>query len=256
MKKICAIYAIINRKTNIRYVGSTVDLKQRFWRHKRLLDTNRHYNQWLQRSWNRHGESGFNFVQISILPENASLKDRQQAEIKEIAKGPCFNNRVAGPKFGNFVNSKETRKRISNSLRKKIATDPVFKETLSNLGRTSGAFLKTKEGKDFVGKMTKLRWQNPKERKRLRAGLDKWWSDPENKKKHGEKISAVRSAPEMRDHISKKSKEMWSDPEKRKRQLEGAKKRWLDPKRRAAQSARLKAAWARRKAQIAENKNT
>lgn len=60
--KICGIYGIRNKKNGKVYVGQSVDIKQRFCTHRYSLRKNKHYNKHLQNSWNKNGESAFEFV--------------------------------------------------------------------------------------------------------------------------------------------------------------------------------------------------
>lgn len=55
-------YAIVNLVNGKLYVGGAYkSFKQRFMLHKSLLRANRHYNIYLQRAWNKHGEASFEF---------------------------------------------------------------------------------------------------------------------------------------------------------------------------------------------------
>ncbi len=55
------IYIIENTKNGHRYVGSAVDLKDRFRCHRQRLCRGKHRNAHLQRAWNKYGEDAFEF---------------------------------------------------------------------------------------------------------------------------------------------------------------------------------------------------
>jgi len=55
------IYTITNTSNGHRYVGSAVDIRQRWFQHKSLLLGERHDNIHLQRAWNKYGEAAFKF---------------------------------------------------------------------------------------------------------------------------------------------------------------------------------------------------
>lgn len=55
------IYTIKNASTGKVYVGSAVDVKRRWQEHRQGLSRNSHYNQHLQRAWNKYGASAFVF---------------------------------------------------------------------------------------------------------------------------------------------------------------------------------------------------
>ncbi|NRD80266.1 GIY-YIG nuclease family protein [Bacillus sp. BRMEA1] len=61
-KKICGIYSIKNIKNGKIYIGSSRNIKNRWWQHRSLLNKNEHYNHYLQRAWNKYGESSFEFT--------------------------------------------------------------------------------------------------------------------------------------------------------------------------------------------------
>lgn len=55
------IYEIVNLVTGRRYIGSAVNIKNRFSTHKNGLRNNKHHCKNLQYSWNKHGEDNFEF---------------------------------------------------------------------------------------------------------------------------------------------------------------------------------------------------
>ena len=73
------IYQIRNLVNDNIYVGSAVDISQRWWRHTCDLRKNKHHSQHLQRAWNKYGKESF---ELSILeecePVKETLLDREQ----------------------------------------------------------------------------------------------------------------------------------------------------------------------------------
>lgn len=59
--KIIGIYCIVNRTNNKRYVGSSIDIKNRFRQHLHCLKNDKHCNKHLQASWNKYGATSFSF---------------------------------------------------------------------------------------------------------------------------------------------------------------------------------------------------
>ena len=55
------IYEIVNLVTGKRYIGSAINIKERWEKHKYRLRNDNHHSIKLQRSWNKHGEDGFEF---------------------------------------------------------------------------------------------------------------------------------------------------------------------------------------------------
>lgn len=71
----CGIYAIRGEEKS--YVGSSVDVHQRWTNHRILLRNGNHPNIHLQRAWNKYGEEAFEFV---VLEECSAdqLIEREQ----------------------------------------------------------------------------------------------------------------------------------------------------------------------------------
>jgi len=64
---ISGIYQITNSINSKIYIGSSINLKQRFNDHKKLLRHDKHPNQHLQSSWVKYGESNFEFKILEIV---------------------------------------------------------------------------------------------------------------------------------------------------------------------------------------------
>lgn len=62
----CGIYKIENIKNGKIYIGSSIDIESRKYKHFWMLHKSLHYNQHLQKSYNKHGKSAFKF---SIIEE-------------------------------------------------------------------------------------------------------------------------------------------------------------------------------------------
>jgi predicted GIY-YIG superfamily endonuclease len=55
------VYIINNKLNGHNYIGSSINIKQRFAQHKSTLRHNTHRNQHLQNAWNKYGEENFDF---------------------------------------------------------------------------------------------------------------------------------------------------------------------------------------------------
>ena len=82
------IYCIINTINNKRYIGLTNDLWRRISEHRRHLKEDIHYNNHLQRAYNKYGRISFD-VSILEFCDEAILPER---EIYWIDKYDSFNN--------------------------------------------------------------------------------------------------------------------------------------------------------------------
>ena len=66
----CGIYKIVNKKNNKVYVGSSVNLKSREYKHFWMLRKDIHPNIYLQKSYNKNGVEMFEFEIIELCEEN------------------------------------------------------------------------------------------------------------------------------------------------------------------------------------------
>lgn len=71
------IYVITSLKNSKVYIGQSTHIEKRWKEHKKALETNSHYNSYLQRAWNKYGEKNFMF---SVLEECSveQLNEREQ----------------------------------------------------------------------------------------------------------------------------------------------------------------------------------
>jgi len=75
---ISGIYKIENLVNGKMYVGSAVDIKNRWSRHKSDLRKNKHHSRYLQRSWNKYSEEQFEFTIIEEVKDVSELLEREQ----------------------------------------------------------------------------------------------------------------------------------------------------------------------------------
>jgi len=73
LQKKSGIYIIKNILNNKIYIGSTTNLRRRFWEHFGCLRKNKHTNSRLQRAFNKHTEAYFTF-KIIIVCEMEQLE--------------------------------------------------------------------------------------------------------------------------------------------------------------------------------------
>jgi group I intron endonuclease len=77
----CGIYSIKNIINDKRYIGSSIEVPVRLMKHKYSLRGNYHDNQYLQNSFNKHGEDKFIFKLLENCEEE-DLIDRENHYIK------------------------------------------------------------------------------------------------------------------------------------------------------------------------------
>lgn len=121
---ISGIYQIQCLETEKVYIGSAVNSKLRLRKHKEALRRNAHDNKYLQRAWNKYGESNFTFQVIEIVPCKEDLIPREQfwLDTKKSANRKFGYNLcpTAGSLLG-FKHSVESKLKVSKEY---IVTDP------------------------------------------------------------------------------------------------------------------------------------
>ena len=78
------VYAIKNIKSGKNYIGSTVNPKIRKRQHFTDLRCNRHYNTYLQNSFNKYGESNFEWIVLEEI-EDSELADKEMFWINHLS---------------------------------------------------------------------------------------------------------------------------------------------------------------------------
>lgn len=130
------IYKLVNLINNKIYIGSAVNLRQRFKMHKRDILKNKHCNTYLSRSISKYGIENFMFEVIEF-PDKENLIQREQYYIDTLK--PEYNLcKIAGSAFGRICKP-ETREQISKSnTGKKHSKETREKMRDSRIGKYLG----------------------------------------------------------------------------------------------------------------------
>lgn len=159
MKVIYKIRNVVNGKF---YVGSTINQKQRFDDHRRLLRKGKHHCKHLQAAWNKYGEDCFKFEVIERFSDEVSNTELEAAETKWLdehhGKDHCYNTGrtaeapwrgvfgIAHPLY-EISRQHDTRAKISESLKQFFAEHP---ELHPRLGKKHTPEAKEKMAKKVV----------------------------------------------------------------------------------------------------------
>lgn len=143
MQGIYKIANIVNRKV---YIGQTNDLEKRRIQHFSSLRNNNHYNSYLQRSFNKYGESNFQFVVLQTCETREELNYFEtywwNYFVNLLGKDNVYNLAHTG----NAKNTSEsTKQKISISLKGKVppnkgkhpSPETIEKLRISHLGQKS-----------------------------------------------------------------------------------------------------------------------
>lgn len=78
--------------TGRRYIGSSGNISERFWRHRTRLRHGKHHIALMQQDWNEYGEAAFTFIVLREIADPDKRFDAEQAGIDEArAAGLCYN---------------------------------------------------------------------------------------------------------------------------------------------------------------------
>lgn len=168
------VYCIHNIKNQKVYIGSTSTPYIRIKKHIESLKSNRHYNQYLQRSWNKHGENCFDFLVVEDNIKIENLLTREQFWIdfyNAYDKNYGYNN---SPTAGSPKGYKHTpENKLKMSANRKGKNNSFYgkkhsKETIDKIKNHNSKLFKG-ENNPFYGKkhsketIDKLRIKKSKE---------------------------------------------------------------------------------------------
>jgi group I intron endonuclease len=92
-RTVSGIYKIINKINGKYYVGRSKDILGNRWNHhKKRLSKNCHDNDYLQRSWNKYGESNFEWIIVEEVSLNKLVETEQKyLNIAKMERDKCYN---------------------------------------------------------------------------------------------------------------------------------------------------------------------
>lgn len=147
---VIGIYKIVNKATNVCYVGQSQRVKKRVKEHFRLLRWNKHPNAKLQNAYNKYGHQNFTWeievvcddtedldkIEEAFLSKEAWFDEPTFYNIADFAKAPMRNRQHseevrerirAGRRATTFdYQSDDYRKRLSEAHLERWFSDPSF----------------------------------------------------------------------------------------------------------------------------------
>jgi len=71
------VYAITCTPTQKVYVGSSKDVRCRYWQHLGQLVKGKHFNSYLQAAWSKYGGENFSYIVLEVTAESALIEREQ-----------------------------------------------------------------------------------------------------------------------------------------------------------------------------------
>ena len=125
------IYKIENILDGKKYIGSSVNIKKRFIRHKCDLNRGKHHNIFLQRSYNLYGKNNFNFEII----EECSLEELKIVEQRYLDN--IFTNENYNDYYYNLSKGAYGGDNLTNNPNKEEIIEKIKKGVLDKLNNES-----------------------------------------------------------------------------------------------------------------------
>ncbi len=207
LPQLSAVYRIICITTKKFYVGSSVNVARRWRQHRATLRRGEHGSIYLQRAWDKYGESAFEIEVIEFV-ERDRLTEREQHYIT--CTGCC---------------------------------DPLIGFNMSPTAGSPRGIIRSSNTKSALAESTRKTWEDPA----IRAKRQEWVALPGAKDEHRKRIGAGNATPKARQNRSEAATRRWQDPESRAQQRARQKIAGNTPDSHARRSAAMTALWARRK---------
>lgn len=138
--KLMGIYAIWNIVTGRKYIGSSVNIRERYTEHRRLLRKGTHHNPHLQRAWNKHGADSFKIEVVQVVGVASDLCRVEQFYLN--TEDSLYNTAPFAERPTNLgkPHSEETKAKIGAANKKrltgrKLSPESIAKRTASVLGQ-------------------------------------------------------------------------------------------------------------------------
>lgn len=150
---ISGIYKIRNTINDHFYIGSAVNFKNRWLKHKQMLLCNMHHCNYLQNAWNKYGKDSFIFEILEEVLNKSNLINREQYYF-DLLKPEYNICKIAGNTLGlrfTVTHSAEHRRKLSlASLNNKSCVGRVLSDEtkrklhVTNMGKIRGPYKKRK----------------------------------------------------------------------------------------------------------------
>lgn len=123
-EKESGIYCIENTVNNKKYIGQSKKIKYRCGQHIRELENNYHYNEYLQRSWNKYGKDNFKFYVLEYCDvDSLDEKEKYYILLYNTIDRDNGYNLTSGGQYSNSK-SEDTVEKLKKSIKQSYENDP------------------------------------------------------------------------------------------------------------------------------------
>lgn len=151
------IYKITSNVDGKIYIGSSINITNRWKAHIKKLKENTHHSRYFQNAWNKHGSDNFIFERIENVKDKNKLLEREQYYLDKLT--PFANldrgyniNPMAGSNLG-VKYSEESKKKMSSWIR---TPEMVAKISKANKGQK-----RSLETRKLISNIRKKQSQGP-----------------------------------------------------------------------------------------------
>lgn len=140
------IYIIKNKINGKFYVGSAVNIKNRWYNHVKTLKENIHKNRRLQNAWNKYGEQNFQFEILELVDDINDLINKEQywIDILQACKNGYNLSPIAGSTLGvKFSEESKNKLRKLKSEEQKKKLSKIRIDSKLSKGNNNPMYVKT-----------------------------------------------------------------------------------------------------------------
>ena len=139
LPKQAGIYLIRNKINNFFYIGSAVNLKNRWRGHLWCFRNNKHHNPRFQAAYNKYGEDAFEIRVIELAATNQCLIELEQKWLdyyNAAARRDCYNLSPKAYSMLGFKHSPESLAKMSAAQKGKVTSaEARAKQRAAKLGK-------------------------------------------------------------------------------------------------------------------------
>lgn len=123
------IYCIENNTTKKKYIGQSINIDDRWIKHKSDLNKGTHDNDYLQNAWNKYGEKDFSFYVLEFCDKDV-LDEREiyYMDLKNVLNREFGYNLKTGGQNSGVKVSEYARKKLSNTLKQRYQNNEELRE--------------------------------------------------------------------------------------------------------------------------------